>query len=185
MSLTPSAMLPLGTRAPDFTLPDVTTGDDVTLTSFSDKKLLLVMFICRHCPFVKHINLELARLGFDYDGKDIALVAISSNDVHNHPDDHPLRLAEQKEQFGFAFPYLYDEFQDVARDYTAACTPDFFLFNRERQLIYRGQLDDSRPGNNLAVDGRSLREAIEAGLADIAIPPDGQRPSIGCNIKWK
>ena len=177
-------MVALGTAAPDFSLPDVSTGRTVRLGDFADKKALLVMFICRHCPFVVHVQDELARLGRDYAARDIGIVAISSNDATSYADDAPKSLAEQARQVGFTFPYLYDESQDVAREYDAACTPDFFLFDQKRRLAYRGQLDDSRPGNNKDVTGRDLRAAIDAVLAGRAVA-EPQIPSIGCNIKWK
>jgi peroxiredoxin len=184
MSLTPSTMLNLKTKAPDFKLPDVTSGKTVSLSSFSAKKGLLVMFICRHCPYVQHIKTELARMGKDYASKDLAIVAISSNDAGNYPDDAPESLKAFVKEEGLVFPFLHDESQDVAKAYTAACTPDFFLFNKNRELVYRGQLDDSRPGNGKPVTGRDLRAAVEAVLADKPVTSD-QRPSIGCNIKWK
>jgi peroxiredoxin len=184
MVLTPSTMLALGTKAPDFKLKDVVTGKDVSLSQVSSKKALLVMFICRHCPYVKHIQAELARLGRDYQNKDISIVAISSNDAATHPEDAPGSLKEMARELGFVFPYLYDESQSVAKNYTAACTPDFFLFDRNQNLAYRGQLDDSRPGNGKPVTGKDLRAAIDLLLAGKNVPTE-QRPSIGCNIKWK
>ena len=183
MSLTPSTMLPLGTGAPAFSLPD-TTGKTVSLADFKEAKALLVMFICNHCPYVKHVKEELARLGADYQPKGVAVVAISSNDVSTHPDDSPEEMAKDAAEFGYPFPYLYDETQDVAKAYSAACTPDFFLFDENKKLVYRGQLDDSRPGNELPVTGKDLREAIDRTLrGDTAVMQ--QKPSIGCNIKWK
>ncbi len=184
MVKTPSTMLELGTSAPDFHLPDVVSGEEVTLHRFSTKKALLVMFICRHCPYVKHVEAELASIGHDYADEDISIVAISSNDAVEHPEDAPESLKEMAEELGFNFPYLYDESQKVAKAYTAACTPDFFLFDAERNLAYRGQLDDSRPGNDLPVTGRDLRSAMDAVLSDSPISSE-QRPSVGCNIKWK
>ncbi len=184
MVMTPSTMLALGSPAPDFQLPDVVSGDTVTLGSFVDKQALLVMFICRHCPFVVHVQEELARLGSDYEARNVGIVAISSNDAENYPDDSPANLKAMAEELGFAFPYCYDESQDVARAYQAACTPDFFLFDGRRELVYRGQLDGSRPGNNEPVTGKDLREAMDAVLSGTAVPSD-QTPSIGCNIKWK
>jgi peroxiredoxin len=175
-------MVALGTWAPDFALPDVTTGRTVRLADFTEGKPLLVMFICRHCPFVVHVQDELARLGRDY--KNIDIVAISANDASAYPDDAPRALAEQARKVGFTFPYLYDETQDVARAYDAACTPDFFLFDGKKKLVYRGQLDDSRPSNGQAVTGKDLRQAIEAVLGGRPVN-DQQTPSIGCNIKWK
>ncbi len=184
MARTLSTMLDLGTSAPDFHLPDVVSGQVITLASFAGDKALLVMFICRHCPFVKHVEDELARLGIDYRGRGVGIVAISANDVANHPDDAPYHLKEMAALLGFTFPFCFDETQDVAKAYRAACTPDFFLFNNERTLVYRGQLDDSRPDNGKQVNGRDLREAIDAVLFDRPVSGD-QRPSIGCNIKWK
>jgi peroxiredoxin len=177
-------MVALGTAAPDFALPDVSTGRTVRLADFADKQSLLVMFICRHCPFVVHVQDGLAKLGRDYASRDIGIVAISANDVASTPDDAPQSLAEQAKQTGFTFPYLYDESQDVARDYDAACTPDFLLFDQDRKLVYRGQLDDSRPSNGKPVTGRDLRAAIDTVLAGGQVTED-QIPSLGCNIKWK
>ncbi|MCW6034679.1 thioredoxin family protein [Spirulina subsalsa FACHB-351] len=184
MVRTASTMLPLGTSAPDFELLDVVSGNQISLASFENKKALLVMFICRHCPFVKHIQEELARLGNDYGDSELGMVAINSNDVENYPDDAPDRLKDMAQMLGFTFPMGYDETQEVAKAYTAACTPDFFLFDGDRKLVYRGQLDDSRPGNDLPVNGQDLRAAIDALLTNQPLPPD-QKPSIGCNIKWK
>ncbi len=184
MAVTPSAMLALGTAAPDFDLPDVVSGKRVTLGSFAGKKGLLVMFICRHCPYVQHVKLELARLGRDYAARGIGIVAISSNDVRNYPDDSPENLKAMAEELGLTFPLCYDESQRVAKEYSAACTPDFFLFDEGRRLVYRGQLDESRPGNGKPVTGQDLRAALDAVLAGRA-PGAKQMPSIGCNIKWK
>ena len=184
MSETPSTMLELGTAAPDFALPDVAGGRTISLNTFSGKKALLVMFICPHCPFVKHVQDELARIGRDYEDNDLGIVAISSNDAEAFPDDAPPKLKEMSENLGFRFPFGYDESQETARAYRAACTPDFFLFDSSRKLIYRGQLDDSRPGNGEPVTGKDLREALDAVLNDRRAP-ENQRPSIGCNIKWK
>lgn len=181
---TPSTMLPLGTRAPDFALPDVVRGSVVSRDDFADRDALLVMFICRHCPFVKHVQGELARLGRDYAERSAAIVAISANDAASHPEDAPDSLAEMARQQGFTFPLLYDESQGVAKAYAAACTPDYFVFDKQRRLVYRGQLDDSRPGNGVPVSGRDLRAALDAVLAGRA-PAAEQRPSIGCSIKWK
>jgi len=182
--LTRSTMLTLGTKAPDFSLQDVVSGKTISLKDFSDKKGLLVMFICRHCPFVEHVQRELAKIGKDYENKNFGIVAISSNDMETHPDDSPENLKRQVEELGFNFPYCYDETQEVAKSYTAACTPDFFLFDKERKLVYRGQLDDSRPGSFKPVTGKDLREAIDSVLADKSVNQE-QRPSAGCNIKWK
>lgn len=184
MVLTPSTMLALGTKAPDFRLPDVVSGKSVTLEDFTGKKGLLVMFICRHCPYVQHIKEGLAKLGKDYAAKDLAIVAISSNDAANYPDDSPARLKEFAAEMKFNFPFCHDETQETARAYSAACTPDFFLFDADRRLAYRGQMDDSRPGNGKPVTGKDLRSAIEAVLSGKPVAA-GQRPSIGCNIKWK
>lgn len=184
MSHTESTMLELGTEAPDFALTDAKTGHTVRRDDFRDKKALLVMFICAHCPYVKHMEKTLGKLGTDYAGKSIAIVAISSNDATTHPADKPEGLKAQAQANGFTFPYLYDESQAVARAYKAACTPDFFLFDASRQLAYRGQYDSSRPGNGVPVSGEDLREAIETVLAGKPVSPD-QRPSMGCNIKWK
>ena len=176
-------MVALGTAAPDFALPDVATGRTVRLADFDEKKALLVMFICRHCPFVVHVQDELAHIGRDFQYDNIGIVAISSNDAAAYPDDAPKSLAEQSRRVGFTFPYVYDESQDIARAYGAACTPDFFLFD-QGTLVYRGQLDDSRPGNDKPVNGRDLRAAIDAVLSGRAASHQ-QTPSIGCNIKWK
>jgi peroxiredoxin len=182
MAQTPSTMLPLGTPAPDFSLPEPATGKTISLSDFQDAPALLVMVICNHCPFVKHIRTELARFGRDYQAKGLAMVAISANDVANHPDDSPAKIAEEAQTY--PFPYLYDESQAVAQAYRAACTPDFFLFDADRKLVYRGQFDGSRPGNNLPVTGADLRTAADAVLAGQPVSPE-QKPSIGCNIKWK
>jgi peroxiredoxin len=184
---TPSTMVALGTAAPDFALPDVRTGATVRLGDFAGQRALLVMFICRHCPYVIHVQGELARLGRDYEGQGLGLVAISSNDAVAFPEDGPARLAEQALEQGFRFPYLYDESQRVGRAYDAACTPDFFLFRPSEDgfgLVYRGQLDDSRPSNGKPVTGADLRAALEAVLAGRSAP-EVQLPSLGCNIKWR
>ncbi|MBI2009708.1 MAG: thioredoxin family protein [Candidatus Chisholmbacteria bacterium] len=179
-----STMLKLGTPAPDFSLTDVGSGTTVSLQDFAAKKALLVMFICRHCPYVKHVEAELTRLGNEYLHKGFAVVAISANDPDQYPDDSPANLDEQAKRLGFKFPYLFDASQQVAKAYTAACTPDLFLFDQQRKLVYRGELDDSRPGNNVPVTGQDLRAAIEAVLAGQPVSPN-QKPSIGCSIKWK
>ena len=184
MVLTPSTMLALGTTAPDFQLPEVVSADTISLATFAGKKALLTMFICKHCPYVQHVQQELARIGKDYADKDLGIVAISSNDVDEHPDDAPDQLKAMAEELGFAFPFCYDESQETARAYSAACTPDFFLFDSDRRLIYRGQLDDSRPENSKPVTGGDLRIAIDATLAGQPADSD-QKPSLGCNIKWK
>lgn len=184
MARTASTMLDLGTKAPDFQLPDTVSGETISLADFADKKALLVMFICRHCPFVKHIQDELARIGKDYIPQDLGMVAISANDVANHADDAPEKLKEMAQELGFNFPFCYDETQETAKAYTAACTPDFFLFDEDYKLVYRGQLDDSRPGNDAPVNGKDLRAAIETVLAGKEVDSN-QKPSLGCNIKWK
>jgi len=184
MAHTESTMLALGTPAPDFQLPDVTSGKTISLADFRDKKAVLVMFICRHCPYVQHTQDQLSKLGKDYSGTGLGIVAISPNDAAAYPDDRPESLREMAAQLGFVFPYLYDESQETARAYSAACTPDFFLFDDSRRLVYRGQLDDSRPSNGKPVTGRDLRAAIDAVLAGRPVDQN-QRPSIGCNIKWR
>ena len=189
MSKTQSSMVELGTVAPAFELTDVVSGRAVGRDDAADGRGLLVMFLCVHCPYVKHVERELARIGVDYDGK-IAIAAISANDVAAFPEDSPAEMKKQAERLGFKFPYLYDETQEVARAYTAACTPDFFLFDAEMKLVYRGQLDDSRPqrpsggGNDIPVTGKDLRAAMDAVLAGKR-PDTNQRSSIGCNIKWR
>lgn len=183
MALTQSTMLQLGTIAPDFNLPDVVTDKGISLETFKDKKALLVMFICRHCPYVQHVKHEIAKIGKDYKDK-IGIVAISSNDPASYPEDAPESLKEMAEELDFAFPFCFDETQSVAKAYTAACTPDFFLFDKNRKLVYRGQLDDSRPGNNLPTNGYDLRAAIDNVLNDKINDPN-QKPSSGCSIKWK
>ncbi|MBD2437423.1 thioredoxin family protein [Nostoc sp. FACHB-110] len=183
MALTTSTMLSLGTQAPNFHLPEVVSGEEISLASFTDKKALLVMFICRHCPFVKHIQRELSQLGKDYTNSNLGIVAISANDAKNYPDDAPDSLKVMATELDFQFPLCYDETQETAKAYTAACTPDFFLFDAELKLVYRGQLDDSRPSNGKPVTGADLRAAIEAILAGKSITNE-QKPSVGCNIKW-
>ncbi len=184
MALTYSTMLPLGTKAPAFSLPDVISEKTINLDSFKDKNALLVMFICRHCPYVKHIEHELVKLGVDYNHKDIGIVAISSNDAEKYTDDSPQSLHDFAVGLKLNYPLCYDESQKVAHDYTAACTPDFFLFDKERRLVYRGQLDSSRPGNSDPINGKDLRAAIDAVLDGKTVSSD-QKPSAGCNIKWK
>ena len=184
MVLTSSTMLSLETQAPDFQLPDVVSGKTISLDTFADKKALLIMFICQHCPFVKHIKQELANLGKDYANYPLGIVAISANDVANYPDDSPENLKKMAQSLDINYNLCYDESQEVAKVYTAACTPDFFLFDGERKLVYRGQLDDSRPSNNIPVTGKDLRAAIDAVLAGNPVNSE-QKPSIGCNIKWK
>ncbi len=177
-------MLPLGTPAPQFELLDVVSGKTYSLDSFTGKSALLIMFICRHCPYVVHVQDELAKIGRDYHDTGLGILAISSNDPERYPDDAPPKLKELAEQLGFVFPFCFDETQEVAKAYRAACTPDFYVFDGARQLVYRGQLDDSRPGNTMPVTGRDLRAAIDAVLAGKAVDR-AQRPSIGCSIKWK
>lgn len=184
MSHTESTMLPLGTTAPDFELPDVVSGRKVKLGDFAGRKALLVMFICRHCPYVKHVQNELSNIGRHYEDKSLGIIAISSNDASAYPDDSPDNLKAMARELDFRFPYCYDEKQDVARAYAAACTPDFFLFDGNRRLVYRGQLDDSRPRNSVPVTGRDLRAAIDAALSNHAVDSN-QKASLGCNIKWR
>jgi peroxiredoxin len=183
MVRTPSTMLPLGTVAPDFSLPNV-DGRIMSLADAAGPRGTLVMFICNHCPFVKHVADQLAALGRDWMGQGVGVVAISANDVSLHPADSPEQMVREAEDRGYVFPYLYDETQDVAKDYHAACTPDFYLFDADRTLVYRGQLDASRPGSEIPVTGRDLRAAIDALLAGKP-PVADQIPSLGCNIKWK
>lgn len=183
MVATNSTMLPLGTPAPDFQLPDP-SGKAYSLADFPGARALVVAFICNHCPYVKHLRSGLAALGREYQPRGVAIVGISSNDVERYPADSPARMAEEAKAAGYTFPYLVDESQAVAKAYRAACTPDFFVFDGSRRLVYRGQFDDSRPGNNRAVTGRDLRNALEAVLAGRSVDPH-QTPSLGCNIKWK
>ncbi|MFM8284810.1 MAG: thioredoxin family protein [Planctomycetaceae bacterium] len=183
MARTPSTMLPLGTPAADFSLPNV-DGRMISLDDVAGPRGTLVMFLCNHCPFVKHVADHLAQLGREAVGRGVGVVAISANDVGTHPADSPEQMVREAEERGYPFPYLYDESQAVAKAYRAACTPDFFLFDGGRRLVYRGQLDDSRPGNGIAVTGADLRAALEAMVAGGQVAAD-QRPSIGCNIKWK
>lgn len=183
MVMVESTMLPLGTAAPEFALPDVVSGQTISLATFAGAPALLVMFICRHCPFVKHVEAELARLGQDYGSQGVGVVAISANSLQTHPQDGPEHLKAQAEACGFTFPYCFDGTQAVAKAYTAACTPDFFLFDGNQRLVYRGQLDDSRPSNGQPVTGKDLRAALDAVLTGLPLPTD-QRPSVGCNIKW-
>jgi peroxiredoxin len=185
-----STMLPLGTPAPHFSLPDVTSGATISLTDFSGEKALLVMFICAHCPYVVHVQPQLTQIGLDYAEQSVGIVAITSNDVEQYPQDAPEPMAEVARQAGFTFPVLFDESQAVAKAYTAACTPDFFLFDAERRLVYRGQIDSSRPGRGPdrpgagELNGADLRAALDATLNGQPVNAT-QRPSIGCNIKWK
>lgn len=184
MALTASTMMLLGTKLPDFQLPDVVSNQIISPATFAGYQALLVMFICAHCPFVKHVKHELAQIGKDYTVRDVGIVAISANDIANYPDDAPDCLKVMAEELGFTFPFCYDESQETAKTYTAACTPDFFLFDAEGQLVYRGQLDHSRPGNDQPVNGHDLRTALDQVLAGRPVNQD-QKPSIGCNIKWK
>lgn len=176
-------MLPLGTKAPDFRLPD-TSGKTVSLAEFANAPALVVVFMCNHCPYVKHIRNGLAQLARDYASRGVAVVGISSNDAVNYPADSPSKMAEEAKSAGYIFPYLFDETQEVAKAYRAACTPDFYLFDQEQRLVYRGQMDDSRPGNNVPVTGKDLRAALDALLAGKPASPQ-QKPSMGCNIKWR
>ncbi len=184
MALTPSNMLPLGTTAPDFNLLNTVDDNLISLGEAKGTQGTLIMFICNHCPFVKHVNLELSRLAKEYKSVGINCIAISSNDVTNYPDDAPNLMKANAKAHDFIFPYLYDETQEVAKAYDAACTPDFYIFDKELKLVYRGQLDDSRPGNEKPVTGVNLRNALDALLEGTAIS-DIQKPSVGCNIKWK
>lgn len=188
MVRTASTMLPIGTHAPAFSLPDYSTPDSngklVSLNDFEGKAGLLVVFMCNHCPYVKHVAPELARLADDYQAKGVGVVGISSNDIAAHPDDAPEMMVKEAELQGYRFPYLFDATQAVAGEYKAACTPDFYLFDREMKLVYRGQLDDSRPKQGSMPDGKDLRAALDALLAGTVIA-EAQKPSIGCNIKWK
>jgi len=184
MARTPTTQIPLGFEAPDFKLPEPLTGKMVSLGVVKGQKGTLVMFICNHCPFVKHVIDELVNIGNDYMDKGIGMVAINSNDVENYPDDHPEKMKELAEKLNFPFPYLYDESQEVAKAYTAACTPDFNLFNANGRCVYRGQLDGSRPGNDIPVTGVDLRAALDKVINGEPVPEE-QTPSIGCNIKWK
>lgn len=183
MALTASTMLPLGTKAPDFCLPD-TAGRKVSLQDFADKPVLVVMFICNHCPYVKHIRTQLAEFCREMQARDVGVVAINSNDAVQYPDDSPENMKKEVQAAGYTFPYLYDETQEVAKAYAAACTPDFYVFDSNRRLVYRGQFDDSRPGNNIPVTGKDLRDAIDALLTGKTLSLR-QKPSMGCNIKWK
>ncbi|MEF8788370.1 MAG: thioredoxin family protein [Planctomycetota bacterium] len=180
---TPSTMLPLGTKAPHFSLPDP-DGNYVSLEDFEDNPALLVVFMCNHCPYVKHVREELVRLAREYQQKGVAVVGINANDFDEYPEDRPEKMKEYAEQYDYPFPYLYDDSQEVAKAYHAACTPDFFVFDADRKLFYRGQMDDSRPGNDEPVTGQDLREALDRVLEGRE-PPEEQKPSMGCNIKWK
>jgi peroxiredoxin len=183
MALTPSTMLPLGTSAPDFQLPD-TNGKIVSLADFKNARALLVIFMCNHCPYVIHLRAALAHFARDYAPKNVAIVGINANDVKNYPADSPAKMKDEVKSAGYIFPYLYDETQAVAKNYHAACTPDFFLFGENQKLVYRGQFDASRPGNGIPATGKDLRAALDAVLAGENVS-EIQAPSIGCNIKWK
>jgi peroxiredoxin len=184
MARTPSTMKALGTKAPGFMLPDTVSGKQISLEQIKGNVATVIMFICNHCPFVLHVNDELVRLANDHANKNIGFVAISANDVVTHPDDAPDKMKATALQMKYPFPYLYDETQEVAKAFDAACTPDFFIYNKDLELVYRGQLDDSRPGNGIAVTGEDIRRALECLINDQPVPAE-QRPSIGCNIKWK
>ncbi len=184
MAKTPSAMLPLGTCAPQFSLLDVVSESTVSLNSRHNSCATVIMFICNHCPYVRHVNNELIRLANDYKNNNVCFLAINSNDVEKYPDDSPENMKKTALHLAYPFPYLFDETQEVARAYQAACTPDFFVFDKQMALAYRGQLDDSRPGSNLAPDGSSIRNALDCLIAGEPVPSN-QKPSIGCNIKWK
>jgi peroxiredoxin len=183
MALTPSSMVLLGTPAPDFSLPD-TDGKIISLGDFAAAPAVLIAFICNHCPYVHHVRSAFARLAKDYQAKGVAVIAICSNDAVAYPDDSPKQMAIEKRTAGYTFPYLHDETQDATKAYGAVCTPDFFVYDRERKLVYRGQMDDSRPGNGKPNDGADLRAALDAVLAD-RLPSSSQKASVGCSIKWK
>ncbi len=184
MSLTPSNMLPLGTKAPDFTLPDTITQQSMSLTDLKSEKATMIMFICNHCPFVKHIQHGLAKIAKEYQSKGVQFIAICSNDIKDYPEDSPEKMKEEAKEVGYTFPYLYDETQEVAKAYDAACTPDFYIFDKDLILVYRGRFDDSTPGKDTPVTGKDLKAALDQLLAGAAISPE-QKPSVGCNIKWK
>ncbi|MCG8318877.1 MAG: thioredoxin family protein [Cytophagales bacterium] len=184
MALTPSSMLALGTRAPDFSLPDVVSEEEISLSDLSSDAATVVMFICNHCPYVVHVRGELVRVARDYQSKGVKFAAISSNDVSRYPADSPEKMKIFAEKAGFSFPYLYDESQSVARAYDAACTPDFYVFDKNKALVYRGRLDESSPGNNKPLTGKDLRAALDNILEGKPLD-DQQFPSMGCNIKWK
>lgn len=184
MARVPSVMVPLGSRAPQFSLPDTVSGKYYSLNDLQGKVATVVMFICNHCPFVKHVNQELVKLANDYNKRGIGFAAISANDVVNYPEDAPELMKQVASQLNYPFPYLYDETQEVAKDYNAACTPDFFVFDKGLNLVYRGQLDDSRPGNSIPVSGKDIRQALDYLISGQPVPQE-QKPGIGCNIKWK
>ncbi len=184
MARTLSNMLPLGTIAPEFTLPDTVSGKTLSLKELKSEKATVVMFICNHCPYVLHVNKTLVQLAKEYQARGVSFIGISSNDVNNYPQDGPDKMTIHAAEVGYPFPYLYDESQEVARAYDAACTPDFYVFDKDMQLAYRGQMDDSRPGSEIPVTGEDLRVALDAVLAGRPVP-SAQKPSMGCNIKWK
>ncbi|MEQ8623738.1 MAG: thioredoxin family protein [Vicingaceae bacterium] len=184
MALTPSNPFPIGTKAPNFTLPDTVSDNDLSLTDLKGEKATVIFFICNHCPFVLHVNNELVKLANDYKNDEVAFIAISSNNVIAYPQDGPQHMKTMAQKLNYPFPYLYDESQEVAKAYDAACTPDFYVFNKNLESTYHGQLDDSRPGNGIPVSGKDLRLAIDAVLADKA-PISPQKVSVGCGIKWK
>lgn len=184
MALTPSTMLPLGTKAPHFKLSDTVSGKTMTLDELKSDKATVIMFICNHCPFVKLIQHGLAAIAHDYQPKGIQFIAISSNDVTTHPDDSPTKMKRVAEEAGYPFPYLYDETQEIAKAYDAACTPDFFVFDKDLALVYRGRFDEATPGRDVPVTGKDMRTALDAILAGKPVDPQ-QIPSQGCNIKWK
>jgi len=184
MAETPSTMVDLGTKAPDFNLPDAVSGENVSLEDVKSDKATVIMFICNHCPFVKHVKEELTKLASEYKKKGASFAAINSNDVENYPQDSPENMKKDAERFGYPFPYLFDETQEVAKAYDAACTPDFYIYDKDLKLVYRGQLDDSRPGNNIPVTGKDLRGALDNVLEGKKVSEE-QKPSLGCNIKWK
>jgi len=184
MAATESNMMPLATIAPDFNLPDVVSGKNKTLNQLKSDKATVIMFICNHCPYVKHIQKGLVEMTNDYLAQGVSFIAINSNDVETYPEDSPKRMKEVAQHFGYPFPYLFDEAQEAARAYMAACTPDFYIFDKDLKCVYRGQMDDSRPGNDIPVTGTDIRSVLDAILAGEPVN-ENQKPSIGCNIKWK
>ena len=184
MARTPSTMVSLGTKAHDFLLPDTVSGKQLSLDNIKGETATMIMFICNHCPFVKHVNEELVKLGNDYKNKGVGFIAISSNDVVNHPNDSPELMTQVAKELKYPFPYLYDESQETAKAYDAACTPDFFIYDKDLRVVYRGQLDDSRPGNEIPVTGKDIRHALDCLINNKPVSQQ-QRASIGCNIKWK
>lgn len=184
MALMQSTMLPLQTQAPDFSLPDVVSDKIISLKDFEEKDAFLIFFICKHCPYVQHVKKELAKIGNEYHAKGVGVIAISANDAMSYPEDQPESLKEMAEELHFSFPFLYDESQETAKAYTAICTPDIFLFDKQKKLVYRGQIDGSRPGNNIPITGSDLRKALDAVLSGKEVD-ENQKPSSGCSIKWK